>query len=463
MDTDPRSSVNLQIAVICIGSFFVPMLINASTLGIPAMSRELAIDTRLISWLPLAMVLASSMTQFPVGKLGSIFGRKHIFIAGLLFVVLASLVGAVAKNGETLVLSRSIQGIGNALVFATSLTLISDLVPEHMRGQVTGIYVGIAYLGVTGGPLFGGVVIENLGWRSVFYIPIPFLLAVSVAAAYFLPQTSRDDDKSFDYIGSLDYALGVLILALSLLNITSPLAVVGIFAGVATLAIFVSIQRRAANPLVDIELFTQNRSFGYLCLVLTLFNAGLFSIPFVLTLYLQYIQALSAQTAGFVLMAQAVSTAIMAPTTGRLLKRFSSVQLCYTGVALGIAGLLIGSLLTRDSSLWQLVTAIVLLGISAGMVETPLISFMMSSVDERNRGAASASINSTRILGSLISIAVISLFLNLLMGDALITREVFPQLVSAVKSYFGVATLFACAAAFTLWRAIRSARRHANS
>lgn len=455
----PEADSRLAFAIICLGSFLAPLLVHSSTLGIPTMSEDLDMDARAISWFPLALVVGNAVAQFPAGKLGDMFGHNRVFVLGLLIAAAASLMGGIAINGTMVTAARFMQGVGNAAIFATAMALISNIYSAELRGAMTGIYVAIGYLGVTGGPLFGGLLIEPFGWRSVFLIPVIFFIIAAIAGYHRLPSKDPQaaDVGRFDFAGTLLYSLAIAIIASSMLRIKDYGSSLALLLGLVILGVFVVHQRRKLHPLIDFGLLLESRAFGFACLILVFLQGAIYAVPFVATLYLQYIQALSPQTTGFVLMLQAVSTAVIALFSGRLIGRVSSIQLIGTGIGVGLAGFLLIIFANGAYAFFLIPLGLVAIGICAGLVETPTINFMMGCVAGHQRGSASAAVNSARMFGSLIGISAISVLLSLTIGDAMITPAVYDALGLAVRDYFLIASVMILLCGASLFLARRSA------
>jgi MFS family permease len=227
--------------------------------------------------------------------------------------------------------------------------------------------------------------------------------------------------------------------------------------GLVILGVFVVHQRRKLHPLIDFGLLLESRAFGFACLILVFLQGAIYAVPFVATLYLQYIQALSPQTTGFVLMLQAVSTAVIALFSGRLIGRVSSIKVIGTGIGVGLAGFLLIIFANSDYAFFLIPLGLVAIGICAGLVETPTINFMMGCVAGHQRGSASAAVNSARMFGSLIGISAISVLLSLTIGDAMITPAVYDALGLAVRDYFLIASVMILLCGASLFLARRSA------
>lgn len=459
LDPGTRS---LSLTVICVGSALAPLLVHSSTLGIPAIARELALDARTLSWFPLATVIGNAMFQFPAARLGDRFGRKRLFALGLLIAALASGLAAMSATGWAIIACRFFQGIGNAIIFATGVALVADIAPESQRTRALGIYMAACYLGITGGPLFGGVVIEHLGWRAVFYLPVPLLVLTSAICFLVLRWEAHGDrERRLDFTGVLIYGIAIACIAPALQDITGRWNAIALGAGLLFLAVFSIDQYRKPHALVDVRLLIHNARFGLACLTVFFVNASTFSIPFVMTLYLQFVRALSPQDTGLVLMLQAILTSVVSPLAGRLCEYFAEHTIAYAGLACVGAGLAVFAALAGSTPIVLVPLALILVGGGLGLFEPLAMNFTLSAIGIEHRGGAAALVNSTRVLGSFVSLGLISAYLSLAVGPVVISAAVRDGLSTSVQWYFLGALVTIALAAFTVAR-IRATVRTAE-
>ncbi len=447
------SRPSLSLGIIILGCFTAPLLVHSSTLAIPAIANDLALDARTISWFTMALVIGNVSFMLPAARLGDRFGRKRLFMLGLLLAAVASLLGALAQSGLSLMLCRFLQGMGNAIIFGNGLALINGITPIEKRGRVTGIYAAFCYLGIVSGPLMGGYVIDHFNWRMVFFVPVPVLLLAALVGTVGMKwERFGNRNSRFDISGSVIYTVAILLLAPGVQNINTLSGQVTIALGLALLGAFCWQQLVKKDPLIELGLFARNRLFSFSCLATLFIYVGLFSLPFIITLYLQYIKAIGAQTAGLILISQAIFTALVAPFSGLLSERYPSHHIAITGVLIVAGGLLLLCRIDAGSSLLEVIVALCLIGVGAGLIDTPIIHAALATVTLEHLGGASAAINTMRMMGGFISIGIISALLNIQIGEALITPAVYDELLIVVHWYFILSIGFAlCAAACLYW------------
>jgi len=415
------------------GSFITPFMGSSINVALPAIARTFHIDAVLLSWIPTAYLLAIGVTLLPMGKLADIYGRKKIMLLGFIFFNVSSLLLTLAWSTQALIFFRVVQGIGSGMFFGTTMAVLTSVYPPNERGRVLGITVSAVYIGLSSGPFVGGILILHLSWRSLFLVT--FLLSLIVIYLIFFKlkgEWADAPDESFDIWGSLIYALAliVLILAFSLLPDKKSIGMI-VFAVLGFAAFFIW-EMKVQNPIFQIDLLLKNRAFALSNLAALIHYSATFGVTFLMSLYLQYIKALDAQTAGFVLVAQPVMMALFSPLAGKISDRIEPRLISSAGMVLTFCGLLLLSTITFNTRLIFVVAVLLLLGIGFALFSSPNMNAIMSSVDRRFLGVASGSAATMRVLGQLFSMGTATLVLAMTMGRIPITPDVYPQLIKSI-------------------------------
>lgn len=448
-----RKNRILSLATVCLGSALAPLLVHSSTLGIPVIALELSLDSHTISLFPLALVIGNAITQFPAARLGDRFGRKRVFATGLVIAAGASALGALSTVAWAIIACRFFQGIGNAFIFATGVALVIDIASESQRARMLGVYTAACYLGITSGPLLGGIIIQHLGWRAVFYLPVPLLLLTAAVCLKALHWESHGDrNRRFDFVGMVTYSIAIMCIAPALQGIAASGSIPVLAIGVLFLAGFALDQYRKPLPMVDVRMLVHNTRFGLSCLAMFLVHTSTYSIPFTMTLYLQYVRALSPQDTGLVLMLQAVLTALVSPLGSKLSEYFTIRCITCGGLACLGAGLAVFAALNQSTPVMFVPLALILVGAGIGLFEPLAINFAMSAAGEEFRGGAAALVNSTRMLGSFVSLGLIAANLSLSLGGEMINAAAHDGLSVSVHRYFTGALLAIGLAAGAVWK-----------
>ena len=465
--TQPLDVINrptLSLAVILIGSFMAPLLMHSSTLAIPVIAGELKLTAEHLSWFTLLNMLGNACLVLPAGKLADIYGRRRIFCVGLLCSGLACVMGGIAQSPEVLLMGRFAQGIGGAFIFGSSIALVSSIPPEDKKQQVMGIYIAVCYLGIVAGPLFGGVVLEHLNWRWVFYVPAAILL-VTTALGFGLLHWERHGDRN-SRLRLLDtglYITSLILIAFAVFRTHELFGQILLVSGLLMFVGFCWFQSKRKDPLLQVTLFRDNSTYATLGATHFLTYCGILSLPFTATLYLQYIKALDPQTTGFILISQAFATAVTALMGSWLVARIRVRYLLIGGTMVIVLAMTILAFISPTMPIWVIVMSLALIGFGIGIVDTQLLSVTMASVPERLLGSASATLNGLRTVGGFVGLGIVAYLIGNTIGKQEITPQLYPELMSVLQDFFIIAAVLTYFALFALLTgiAIRGRKRNA--
>jgi EmrB/QacA subfamily drug resistance transporter len=423
--------------VAVLSSFSTPFMSSAINLALPAMARELQLDALLMGWVATSYLLASAMFLVPFGRLADLFGRKRLLIGGLSLYTAGSLLCALAPGGSLLIGFRVVQGIGAASLYSTAIAILTSVYPPGRRGAALGIVAASTYIGLSSGPVLGGILTEHLGWRSLFAVNVPVGLAALVVVLWKLKgEWAEARGERFDLAGGLLFVISLPLLMYGVTRLPS-LAGVGLVAGgAAGLAAFLLWEARARSPVLDLRLFRGNRVFAFSNLAALINYSATFAITFLMSLYLQYIQGLGPERSGLVLLAQPVMMAAFSPLAGRLSDRIAPRRIASAGMGIVTVGLAMLAFVWAGSSLAYLVVSLVILGFGFALFSSPNTNAVMGSVERRYFGVASATLATMRVTGMMLSMAVAILLFTLFIGSVQITPEVFPAFLRSLRLAF---------------------------
>ncbi len=455
------SRLGLSLFVILVGSFLAPLQMHSSTLAIPAIAKEMGLTADIISWFTLSQVLTSACFVLPAGKLSDRFGRRRMFALGLLICSVACFIGGISFNGYMVLFARGLQGVGASLIFAAAVALLVSVPPEDQKVRVMGIYISVAYVGMVTGPLFGGFVIEQLDWRYVFYVPGAMFLVLTIIGFGFIKWERYGDRETRIRLLDLSLYIGALLLmAFGVYDATHLQGQVLLLAGLLAFACFCWFQSKRRDPLLQVKLFTQSRTFTILGIAHFLIYVSILALPFTLTLYLQYLKGIDAQSTGLILLVQALCTAIIAPFSGTLSKYFRPRHLIFTGVSGFVIACFLLASLGPQSAIWLVVAAIALIGCSVGVMDTPIVHTSMSTVNNKLLGSASATMNGLRTMGGFIGMGLVSYLMGLHLGTAAIEPSLYPQLMMVIDQFFDVSVVISLLTLVLLVYGVLTRPRH---
>ncbi|WP_123039362.1 MFS transporter [Cohnella candidum] len=408
------TAARVRLLVVTCAALFMAMLDNL-VLGValPSIQKSFGATITDLQWFMNAYTLAFSVLLIPFSVLGERFGRKKMFLAGVVLFTLGSALSGWSDTSIQLILSRALQGVGGAAIVPLSLTLVHSAFPEKMRAAALGIWSGISGLGLSIGPLVGGLIVEGAPWQLIFWINVPIGALALLFGALWLKE-EKGVRKPIDPFGILLLAAGLFGIVFGLEKGNSEgwgsaLVVGSLAGGMLLLIAFYLWERKRETPFVRFALF---RSVKYSAYIFTGFwmNAGIFGAIFLLTLFLQQGQGYSALEAGVRTMAWTGCTMIAAPLAGFAVSKFGNRAVLLLGLLFQGAALVgFAVLIARfgvDFPFGYQAPFMMLAGAGMGLSFTPLTHGIMSSVPENDSGEASGISNATRELGGVFDIAI---------------------------------------------------------
>lgn len=448
----------LRVAVLA--SFMVPFVSSAVNIAIPSIGKEFGSDPVALGWISTSYVLASVAILLPVGRLADIYGRRMMLKYGILIHTLASALCMVAGSTSQLVTFRCLQGLGGAMFFGPCVAIVASVFPEGKRGKALGITAASVYLGIALGPSIGGLMTKYLGWRSIFGANIIFgAIIVLLVYATLKGEWSDAAGERFDLGGSLLYCAALVATIFGFSHLVEPFGAPFFAAGLLCLAVFVALEARSKNPMLNITLFTRNRTFAFSNAAALINYSATAATAFLVSIYLQDIKGLDPGQAGLVMLVQAGLQTLCSPLAGRLSDRIEPRVLSSIGMALTTVGLVVLSLLRGSSSLAHVISALALLGLGFGFFSSPNTNAVMSSVEKRYYGIASSMLGTARMVGMLSSMSAVMLLLNAYMGRVQMSPDNYPAFLAAVRVAFSI---FAVLCGLGIFASLARGRLHNN-
>ncbi len=401
----------VALAIVCLGIFLGTLDTSIINIALPTLAAEFDVSSGDVIWVSLIFILVSTGLGLVMGRLGDLYGRKQLYIVGFALFTAAAGFAAIAGSLPELLAARVIQAIGASMVLANGAAIITATFPASQRGMGLGIMVATVGAGVATGPVLGGVLVDVLDWRAIFWVRIPFGVVGSILVARFLLDTPPDQrPRGLDLPGSL--AL-FLMLSGAVLAVNRGDAwgwdsarVVGLFATAVVLAVvFVWIERRSAGPVVDLGLFRKRAFSGGIVSAIFQFF-GLSAVIILMPFYLVEARGFSTLEAGGIMAAFPIAMLVVSPISGLLADRVSAPILTTVGLLVVTGGLIFSSTLTVETSIVGIVVRLFIVGTGAAIFSSPNTSAIMSAVPADRLGTASASQTTARTIGNAIGIAV---------------------------------------------------------
>jgi EmrB/QacA subfamily drug resistance transporter len=434
---DAMKKAALLVAVLA--SFLTPFMVSSINIALPAIGKEFALNAVLLSWVPTSYLLAAAMFLVPFGRLADIYGRKKIFTYGIILYTASSLLLAAASSAAFLIVFRVLQGIGSAMIFSTGMAILTSVYPVTERGRVLGITVAAVYLGLSLGPFFGGFLTQHFGWRSIFIVNVPIGMAVMAAVFWKLKgEWAEARGERFDWSGAVIYSLALIAIVYGLSLLPAAAGAWLIIVGTVGIVAFVRWEMKATSPLLTMDLFRNNAAFTFSNLAALVNYSATFAVTFLLSLYLQYIKGFTPQHAGMILVAQPLVMTIFSPFAGRLSDKIEPRVVASLGMGFTAGGLVLFTFLDAGTHRGLIIAGLVLLGFGFALFSSPNTNAVMSSIDRKFYGVASAMLGTMRLTGQMMSMGIAMLIFALHIGNARITPEYYPLFLQSVRTAFTV-------------------------
>ncbi|MFI6145594.1 MFS transporter [Streptomyces sp. NPDC051109] len=402
----------LVLAICCMSLLIVSLDVTVLNVALPSMRRELHASVSGMQWTLDAYTLVLASLLMLAGSTADRIGRRRVFTAGLVVFTAGSLLCSLAPTLEWLIAFRMIQAVGGSMLNPVAMSIITNTFTDpRERARAIGAWGAVVGISMAVGPLIGGLLVESVGWRSIFWINLPVGLLALVLALRFVPESRAARPRRPDPVGQL---LVMALLASVTYGIieapsagwTAPVILGCAALAVASLAGLLLYEPRRAEPLIDPRFFRSAPFSGATLIAISAF-AALSGFLFLNTLYLQDVLGLSALDAGLYMLPMALLTFLCAPLSGRLVgNRGPRPSLLIAGTAMGASGVLFAAF-SAQTSTPLLFTAYVLFGLGFGMVNAPITNTAVSGMPRAQAGVAAAVASTSRQTGGTLGVAVI--------------------------------------------------------
>ncbi|MYR57072.1 DHA2 family efflux MFS transporter permease subunit, partial [Streptomyces sp. SID625] len=404
----------LVLAICCMSLLIVSLDNTVLNVALPSMQRELHASTSGLQWTIDAYTLVLASLLMLAGSTADRVGRKRVFMTGLVVFALGSLLCSLAPDLELLVVFRMVQAVGGSMLNPVAMSIITNTFTDpRERARAIGVWGAVVGISMAAGPLVGGLLVESVGWRSIFWLNLPVALAAILLTLRYVPESRAPRARRPDPVGQV--LVIALFGALTYAIIEAPsagAAVVVPFAAVALAALLGLLwyEPRRAEPLIDLRFFRSAPFSGATVIAVSGF-AALGGFLFLSTLYLQNVRGLDALHAGLWMLPMAAPTFLCAPLSGRLVgTRGPRLPLLIAGTAMTVSAVLFAAFEAETSDL-TLVLGYVLFGIGFGFVNAPITNTAVSGMPRAQAGVAAAVASTSRQLGSTLGVAVVGALL----------------------------------------------------
>jgi EmrB/QacA subfamily drug resistance transporter len=440
MNSDISSDNSFKKSVLLVTSFaafITPFMGSAVNLALPAIGKDLHANAIDLGWVVSSYILSTAIFLMPFGRLGDIAGRKKVFSTGILFFTVSTFLIIFSHSILSLIILRVFQGLSSAMIFGTSMAIITSVYQPGERGRAMGINITATYLGLSCGPVLGGLLTQNLGWRSIFAFLVPFgIISLTLIQSKIKTEWAEATGEKFDFRGSILYGVALASFMYGFSRLPSSMGWICILVGITMAVFFLLFENKVKNPVFDIRLILKNRIFAFSGIAALINYSATSAIGFFISLYLQYLKGMDARSAGLIMISQPIAMTLLSPLAGRLSDKRNPGVIASVGMGITASGLILLCLITPSTPNYIIILLMLLLGTGFGIFSSPNSNAIMSSVEKRHLGIASGVVGTMRMVGQMMSMGIAMMLISLFIGKQTINPTTFPGLISAMRTGF---------------------------
>lgn len=446
----------IVIFVSFITSFFAVFLSNGIIIGVPSIAQDFAMNNVIQNWVPTIFFLVVAVFTVPAGQISGKFGVKKSLLAGIMVFLIGSIGACLSFSTESFLIFRMMQGAGVAFLNVSAMAMVVHAVAPKNRGKALGFTVTGVYLATSLSPVICGFLVHNLGWRSMFYFVIPFLVLCIILMVTKIPNEWKtyQNDK-IDKVGSVLYGIGILCFIYGFTTLITSYGKILTVMGIILLIIFGWYELKQKSPVFNMNLF-KNKKFTSSNIAALCSYLAIMVVTTILNYHFQYVRGWDAQMSGMILIITPIIMAIMAPNSGRLSDKIHPQKLAATGIGIAAVALAILTFLTGDTPLYVVIVAMILQGIGMGLFSSPNMNAIMSSVPPKDAPTASASQATMRTIGQTMSLGLLTLIFAWVMGNLELAPQYASMIVQASQIICLICTVACVLAVFASLVGIKS-------
>jgi EmrB/QacA subfamily drug resistance transporter len=406
----------LVLVLVCLAQFMVILDATIVNVALPAIEGDLDLSTSGLQWVVNSYTLVFGGFLLLGGRAGDLFGRKRLFLAGVVVFTIASALNGFAQSGEVLIAARALQGLGAALVSPAALSIVTVTFAEGRdRSRALAVWAAIAVGGGAVGLLLGGILTELLSWEWIFFVNIPIGIVAFLASLRWVPESRSPEQRGFDLAGAVTVTAGLVLLVYGIVGTTDhgwtsarTLALMG--GGLALIAVFLAIESRVHDPLVRLGIF-RLRSIAGANSAMLVVAGGMFAIFFFASLYVQQILGFSPIEAGLGFLPLTAGIVLASGLAQQLVARIDVRWVAMAGMAIGAVGLLLLSRVSADGSyVSDVLPGILVMSVGLGLTFVPLTLIATTGVGPTDAGLASGLFNAAQQIGGALGLAILTTF-----------------------------------------------------
>lgn len=425
-------------------SFITTFMGSALNLAVPGIEQEFDTNALTVGWIVTIYMLTCGALAVPAGRFADIFKRKRILQWGILIFAISSLAAIFSFNIWLLLIFRMCQGVGASMIFSTNIAILAAAFEEKMRGKILGYSTSATYIGLSAGPVLGGIITHNFGWRGIFVASGIVSIITFVMALKKLPEEVYNKENCVNIKTEGIHWKSVIIYIFSLVLIMYGLSILStkktgpfiLVAGIGLFVIFVLLQKKSRTPLIKTKLFENNRAFLFSNGAALINYGATFIVSYLISVYLQVILGFSSQKAGIILIVSPVIMSLFSPVTGKLSDKVSPHLLSGGGMALCACALFLFGIFIDGTSLIGIILILALTGSGLALFSAPNTNAVMTRVPREDYGTATSILSTMRSVGHTFAMALVTLIMGVYLGHNSLREVPADLLTDAISICF---------------------------
>ena len=434
----------------CIGAFITPLITTMINLAMPTIGHVFGISEHDREWLVIIFFLSSVAFLVPMSRLSDLYGKKRMFICGIIIIFIASVMSAFADSFAALLFWRVVTGVGAACISSASISMIAQVYPKMHRGLPLAINTMCVYIGASLGPSMGGMLTEVFGWESIFIALIPFCIGALIPLLMFKTDFKTSAGEPFDIKGTLLYGLGIVALMYGVITLPHMFSPVFIAGGAVMMVAFFKLESRTEYPVLKVGLFRE-KVFRRSTMSTFLNYASAYAILLTMSMYLQDVRGMSPGAAGLIILLQPIIQASVTPFAGRMSDKINPRILTTAGMIMMCMSTLIMVTISAASDMFSIYLILAFNGLGYALFSSPNTNLIMGSVSMKNYSESSGVISVMRQVGMMVSLAIMMCMISVFMGTTTVIADDIPAFITAVRCAFSVCFILAVAGTFMTW------------
>lgn len=443
-------------------AFLTTFIGSALNLSIPGIEAEYNTNAVTVGWIVTIYTLSAAAFSVPFGKIADQIGRKKVLMIGVVGFTLFSIACTFATTIYVFIAIRFLQGVCASCLFATNNAILISVYPGNRRGEMLGISVTATYIGLSVGPVVGGILNSNFGWRSIFYVTG----LIAIFALYFA-KTGAPDDKQvsekqkIDKIGNLLYVIMITVFLFGFSNIANGImGKILTVLGIILLCTFGAYESRISNPVIKVSIFTKDIVFTLSNIAALLNYAATFAVTYLISIYLQVVMEFPSQKAGMVLIAMPLMQALLSTKSGKLSDTIAPYKLASIGMACCVVGLGLFATIGKSTGLGFIIISLLVMGIGFGLFSSPNTNSIMSRVSKADYAVANSIVSTMRNVGQSFSMAVVNIIVSIKLGESALSQASPDDIIGTLRICFIV---FLCLCVIGTFISLKRGGKNANN